>query len=572
MEPDIQRKIEATVVDILRGVDMNQATEFNVRFMASMRLGIDLSNIESKKFVREIVESFLLSSAGPLGDAEDHQALDDDGRVAGETSEARKEVELDGYGNRVICRLSDRRSVTVHDYNGKSLVSIREWFLKDGLELFSNRGISLPSEQWSVVRKSMSDVDTAIAEMQSRLRRSDDLNGSRTEKCNSVPQKVASTSTVLRSEKVLNGVSTSSTSTRAELQSEEVSNGVTTSTPCAEIPSLPVASTHCNPVSDPAIASAPEENVPTATANSAAEEGIAWVSVDRFDGKNYKSWVINMELFLKQLKVAHALSDPCPVVAVHPGSKNPEQMIPPAKKAAERKWLNDDHLCRLHILSCLSDSLYHQFSKTTHTAKELWDQLKQVYLYEDLESKRAQVKRYIEFQIVEEKSIFQQVHELNNIADAIGADGTIIHENFHVSAVLSKLPQSWQNFCIKLKHEEHLPFRMLMDMIKVEEQLRTGGSKQVEFANNHLNNHNHHANNLGPRTRELKRPGVMQWTRHGTGTEMESNRLPICFCCGKKGHFANQCRNRKFDNEDHHPHQHHKSFTHSVKGGDPWPY
>ncbi|CAN1215892.1 RNA polymerase II transcriptional coactivator KELP, partial [Linum perenne] len=113
------------------------ATEFKFRVFACMRLGMDLSDIEHKKFVRGVVESYLLKltddvAAGIEGDAVEAE-------LKRETVE-KKDVEVDNYGNRYICKLSYRRSVTVHDYIGKSLVSIRDYYLRNGLELPSSKG------------------------------------------------------------------------------------------------------------------------------------------------------------------------------------------------------------------------------------------------------------------------------------------------------------------------------------------------------------------------------------------------------------------------------------------------
>ncbi|CAN0858628.1 RNA polymerase II transcriptional coactivator KELP [Linum grandiflorum] len=128
MEPEIQCRIRTTVVNILKDADMSQATEFKVRVLASMRLGMDLSDIEHKKFVRQVLESYLLSSAEQIDDANE-----------GETA-AKKEAEVDDNGNRFVCKLSNRRSVTVNEYMGRSLVSIRDYYLKNGVELPSNKG------------------------------------------------------------------------------------------------------------------------------------------------------------------------------------------------------------------------------------------------------------------------------------------------------------------------------------------------------------------------------------------------------------------------------------------------
>ncbi|CAN1303152.1 RNA polymerase II transcriptional coactivator KELP [Linum perenne] len=98
---------------------------------------MDLFDIEHKKFVRGVVESCLLKSADGVAAGIEGDAVE--AEVQRETVE-KKDIEVDNNGNRYICKLSNRSSVNVHDYMGKSLVSIRDYYLRNGLELPSNKG------------------------------------------------------------------------------------------------------------------------------------------------------------------------------------------------------------------------------------------------------------------------------------------------------------------------------------------------------------------------------------------------------------------------------------------------
>ncbi|XVF73015.1 hypothetical protein PTKIN_Ptkin12aG0167700 [Pterospermum kingtungense] len=452
MELETLQKIEETVKDILSKADMNEMTEFKVRVTASERLGIDLSDVGHKKLIREVVESFLLSTAEENGDGmEPNSKLQREG--AKEIVKVKKEINGDGY--RLICKLADKTNVMIHDFRGKTYVAIREFYVKDGKELPSAKGVSLTSETWSALKNSFPAIDEAITKMQSTQRRA--LDGEK--------------------------------------------NG---------------------DASDSAITFSHE---------------FAPIETTRFDGKNYQCWAEQMELFLKQLQIAYVLTDPCPSLTLSSEVSGEESA---RAKAAERKWVNDDYLCRHSILSCLSDNLYYQFSKKTKTAKELWEELKLVYLDEEFGTKRAQVRKYIELQIVEGRPIVEQVQELNSIADSIVGAGIMIDENFHVSAIISKLPPSWKEFCIKQMREEYLPFWMLMNRIRVEEESRTG-VKQAEHSKSASFQP---AYNLGPRVRDMK-PAV-PWKKR----ESEMHGKPfVCNNCGRKGHISKFCRNRKCDKD-----------------------
>ncbi|XP_031493671.1 RNA polymerase II transcriptional coactivator KELP [Nymphaea colorata] len=184
MDAETKRRVEKMVVGILEKADMTEMTEFKVRSLASERLGIDLSGSrEVKKFVRGIVENFLESRAaqaeggGTAGDEEEVEEQRGDrkrGRAAHDDDEEEEEQEdssgdedVDENGDPILCRLSSKRRVTLQEFRGKTLVSIREYYLKDGKELPSSKGISLTTEQWVAFKKAVPAIEKAIREIQS---------------------------------------------------------------------------------------------------------------------------------------------------------------------------------------------------------------------------------------------------------------------------------------------------------------------------------------------------------------------------------------------------------------------
>ncbi|CAA7402501.1 unnamed protein product [Spirodela intermedia] len=189
MDAETRRRIKETVVEILKGADMAETTELKVRSLASEKLGVDLSVPELKRFVREVVESFLLSNevdhsggsgreVGEAAVADGGKELEKAGREEEEEEEEEEgrenkrslgERELDDEGNLVVCRLSSKRKVTIQDFRGRTLVSIREFYDKGGKELPSNKGISLTVDQWASFRDAVPSIETAIKKLESRL-------------------------------------------------------------------------------------------------------------------------------------------------------------------------------------------------------------------------------------------------------------------------------------------------------------------------------------------------------------------------------------------------------------------
>ncbi|KAM7277221.1 hypothetical protein ACFE04_019087 [Oxalis oulophora] len=442
MEDSNFGKIEATVIEILKSsANMEELTELKVRVTVAERLGMEMSQ-QHKVFIREVIESFLVSNATEE-DVEEAKR-----EFASQVNKPKKDV----HGNIVICKLSKKRNVFLREIGGNKCITIGDYAEKDGNQLAAaiRRGINITPGQWSALKKNMPLIDKAVKKIQ--------------------------------------------TKSRPKLDDEPREDKSKSAKPVHEF-------------------------VPVETI--------------RFDGKNYQTWAPLMETFLKQLNVAYVLAVPGP-------SPRPEASSSEEATDTERKWKNDDYICRHNILSCLSDHLYNQFLKKTKSAKELWEQLKLLYLYEEHGTKRYNVKKYIEYQMVEGKSITEQVHDLNMIADSIVAAGWLIDENFHVSTIISKLPPSWKDFSIKLSREENLPFPVLMDHIRGEEGFRNP-NKYSEPSN--FLEFNPGKTHGGPRIREVKRPPT-SWKRRETET---SNKNIFCDFCNKRGHLSKNCWHKNKD-------------------------
>ncbi|XAR55150.1 hypothetical protein NMG60_11030562 [Bertholletia excelsa] len=171
MEPEIQEKIEQTVVRILKSSNMDEITEYKIRKMASEELGLNLSASAYKRFVRQVVESYLAeqqSKANPEEEEEEEEEEEDEEEER-KKSKGSGAKEYDDEGDLIICRLSEKRRVTIQDFRGKTLVSIREYYRRDGKDLPTAKGISLTAEQWSSFKKNVPAIEKAIRKMESRL-------------------------------------------------------------------------------------------------------------------------------------------------------------------------------------------------------------------------------------------------------------------------------------------------------------------------------------------------------------------------------------------------------------------
>ncbi|KAI9173378.1 hypothetical protein LWI28_020720 [Acer negundo] len=160
MKPETKAKIEEAVREILGKSDMSETTEYQIRKQASDKLGLDLSQSEYKAFVRHIVNSFLEEQEDKSKEQEEEGEVEEEGNGNGE---------YDDEGNLIVCKLSDKRRVTIQDFRGKTLISIREYYRKDGKELPSSKGISLTEDQWSIFKTHVPDIEKAVQKMESRI-------------------------------------------------------------------------------------------------------------------------------------------------------------------------------------------------------------------------------------------------------------------------------------------------------------------------------------------------------------------------------------------------------------------
>lgn len=139
-----------------------------------------------------------------------------------------------------------------------------------------------------------------------------------------------------------------------------------------------------------------------------------------------------MKFFLTLKKVAHVLTEDIPVAP----SGSPEQtngknsadsdgIAKPDESASNlelRKeiglWHESGYLCKNHILNSLVDDLYDYYSNCK-TAKHVWEALQKKYDTEEAGAKKYVASRYLNYKMVDERSVEPQRHEIQKIAHEI---------------------------------------------------------------------------------------------------------------------------------------------------------
>ncbi|XP_062113165.1 uncharacterized protein LOC133824300 [Humulus lupulus] len=104
-------------------------------------------------------------------------------------------------------------------------------------------------------------------------------------------------------------------------------------------------------------------------------------------------------------------------------------------------WVENDLLCKNFILNGLSDDLYDYYN-SNKSAKEIWEALQKKYDTEEAGTKKYAVSRYLKYQMVDDKSVEAQSHEIQKIAHEIISEGMTLDEQFQVVVLIEKLPPS----------------------------------------------------------------------------------------------------------------------------------
>ncbi|XP_004503599.1 RNA polymerase II transcriptional coactivator KELP [Cicer arietinum] len=169
-DAETKGRIEETVTKILQESNMDEVTESKVRKQASNELGINLSQPHFKSFVKQIIEAFIQQKQQQQEEEEEEKEKEKEKQHHKQEGGVSNDSKLyDDSGDLVICELGKKRKVTIQEFRGKTFVSIREFYTKDGKELPSSKGISLTEEQWSAFKKNVPAIEKAIQKMESHV-------------------------------------------------------------------------------------------------------------------------------------------------------------------------------------------------------------------------------------------------------------------------------------------------------------------------------------------------------------------------------------------------------------------
>ena len=117
-------------------------------------------------------------------------------------------------------------------------------------------------------------------------------------------------------------------------------------------------------------------------------------------------------------------------------------------------WAEKDGVARAAILAALANTLFDVYSSDAYSAKQLWEKLDQTHNTDSQGLEKFSVARFLDFKLVDTKSMTEQVHEFEMLVHALGESGMDLPEKFRVMAVIEKLRKSWEEFAFSLKRQK----------------------------------------------------------------------------------------------------------------------
>ena len=273
-----------------------------------------------------------------------------------------------------------------------------------------------------------------------------------------------------------------------------------------------------------------QANVVNVSKNSSDEKP------EKFNGTDFKRWQQKMLFYLTTMNLANIVKEEVPKADNDPPSKESLMTI--------EAWKQSDFLCRNYILNRLENNLYDIYT-SYKTAKEVWEMLEKKYKTEDAGTKKFVIGKFLKYNMVDSKAVVKQVEELQVIIHELHAEGCEINEQFQVGSIIEKLPLSWNDFKIYLKHKRReMSMEDLILRLRVEEDHRKGD--RVEGAR---------ANVVEgvpapkPKLQKFKTKKTTKFNKPFAPKGKDFKKIKgSCWVCGKPGHKAQDCRYRKDQN------------------------
>lgn len=306
--------------------------------------------------------------------------------------------------------------------------------------------------------------------------------------------------------------------------------------------------------------------------------------LEPLDGSNYKRWSQKLLIFFEQLEFDYVLFEEMPVGNSETSiervdsderangenqndaartdigndvapAKEPTVMVSAPTKdivdGARRRFDKDNKTVRGHMLNHMTNVLF-DLLVNIKSAKQIWDMLEKKYGADDAGKKKYVVGKWLQFRMVDDKPIMDQLHDYENLTADVLNEGMKLCEIFQANVLLEKFPPSWTDYRNQLKHKKRdLTLQELISHMRTEEANRLK-DKNLSFPNFNANlvessvSSGKEKSQVPANKRSFK--NNKQKASHfnkGDKKIMKRSAQFNCYVCGKPGHKAYQCFKRQ---------------------------
>ncbi|KAK3014220.1 hypothetical protein RJ639_008965 [Escallonia herrerae] len=154
--------------------------------------------------------------------------------------------------------------------------------------------------------------------------------------------------------------------------------------------------------------------------------------LEKFNRKDFKRWQQKMLIYLITLNLARLLQEDAPNLGENPDRRNRQTV------AAVDVWKHSNFLCKNYILNGLDKALYNVYSPIIN-AKALWEFFERKYKTEDADSKKLIVGKFLDFKMVDSKTVISHVQEFQLILHDIHAEGMHKRKEMKLEGLIMRL-------------------------------------------------------------------------------------------------------------------------------------
>ena len=148
--------------------------------------------------------------------------------------------------------------------------------------------------------------------------------------------------------------------------------------------------------------------------------------------------------------------------------------------------------------------------------------------------------RFLDYKMVDSKTVVSQVQELHVILHEIHVEGRMLSETFQVATIIEKLPHAWKDFKNYLEHKrKEMNIKDLIISLYIEDNNRGSEKKWAHNPSEAKANFVEHGQ--GSKFKKANNKGKGSKLRISKKQKFQGK----CFNCGKQGHKYSDCRLQK---------------------------